>query len=140
VHLVLKIFKGNEATNLAKRPGSLLKVGLFTSAMTLVRLSSGATKYKGILRFGCIATRSDILSRPEYIDVVLSISKAAAIAFPSNHSTSISSIVRFVTSSNCKRQIVSQTRKSGKLICLEPFILVVSCYPHIQPHVATELE
>jgi hypothetical protein len=41
------------------------KVGLFTSAITLSRRSSGATRYNGMLRLGCMVIRSDILSNPE---------------------------------------------------------------------------
>src|SRR6266446_5437514 len=45
----------------SKRGGDRrLKVGRLTSSITFCLRSSGATRYKGILRFGCMAMRSDI--------------------------------------------------------------------------------
>jgi len=55
----------------------LANVGRFTSEITLLLRTLGATMYKGIYKFGCIVIRSDMRSRPEKIDVVLSISNAA---------------------------------------------------------------
>jgi len=66
---------------------SRAKVGRLTSLITFSRRSSGATMNNGMLRFGCIASRSDILNSPEQIDVVLSISKAASMLRPFSQST-----------------------------------------------------
>src|SRR5579859_7518817 len=41
------------------------KVGRLTSVITLSRRSSGATRYSGMLRLGCMDTRSDIRKSPE---------------------------------------------------------------------------
>jgi hypothetical protein len=60
---VSQFVKRNVTTNL--RQSRLEKVGRFTSANTFSLRSSGATRNKGILRFGCIATRSAILNKPE---------------------------------------------------------------------------
>lgn len=86
----------------ARAGDNLANVGRLTSSITLWRRSSGATKYKGIFRLGCMAIKSDIRSKPEYMEVVLSISKAAMIEFRLSQSTSMWAIVFVVASLNCK--------------------------------------
>ena len=99
--LLLQSREGYESTNLAKRWRELEECWTINLIKDLLSLrSSGATKYSGMLRFGCMAMRSDIRRRPECMEVVLSTSKAATMAFPFEPRTSINSIVLFVASSN----------------------------------------
>src|SRR5437016_5242492 len=62
---LLECIERNVATDLRKTWVETREGGLLTSAKTFSRRSSGATRKRGMFRFGCIAIRSAILKRPE---------------------------------------------------------------------------
>jgi hypothetical protein len=77
-------------------------VGRKISCSTLSRRSSGATRNRFISRFGCSARRSPAHSQKAGVDSRGAFHlKAATMELPLSQSTSINSMVRFVTSLNC---------------------------------------